>query len=991
MAARSKEIRFGRFRLELPEGALYDGDEPVALQPRPLAVLRYLAQRPGRLVPGDELLREVWQGTVVTRGVLKVAVRAVREALGEEATAPRYVETVGRKGYRFLGEAEAAREGAAELSRAPHASLVVGRDTDLEQLRAAFRESLDGTRRIVLVAGEAGIGKTTLLDRFLGELETRADVLVARGQCLERHGEGEPYLPVLEALGRVCRESGAARLAAALRRHAPGWVEQLPGLAEASGTQGAEESGSTAERMVRELADALAVATADHPVVLALEDLHWSDHATLDVLSCLAQRREPAQLLVVGSYRPSEVIVYGHPLRDLKQQLVAKSQCEELVLEPLAERDVAEYLRLRLGEAPDRLPLAAALHARTAGTPLFVAGVVDELLENALVVRDPGGWRLAVSADQAAESIPEGVQQLIEQQADRLSPEDRRLLDAASVAGVEFSVASVAAALELALPGAEEACEALAARGAFLQPAGLSEWPDGTLSGRYRFRHPLRSHVLYRRIADSRRVRLHRALAAREEVGYGARAGEIAAQLATHFERGHDWARAAKYHEAAGHTALRCHAPREAAAHFERALLLLERLAPSRSRTEAELALRVALAAPLMALRGYAAPEVGASYDRARTLCKFLGAERELLPVLRGLTSHHQVRGELGVARALGEELLARAAAAGDPVAQVQAHYGHGVTLFHSGAPAPARPHFERALELYRKEQHAEHARRYGGYDPGVACRVWLGWALQVLGLADEAKASAAAGLALAQELGHPLTLAFAHYGTGLVHQTAGEWAEALRLADESSRLAEEYGFAQELAFAKVMRGWGLVLQGRLEEGRADLGRGLELYAATGGRLPATSNLLLAAAEVMSGRLDEAHRIVRAVLDESKGREHGLYTVELACGAARVLLAVAPTKPADERRSLEREAEGLLESALATAREQHAPSLELMAATGLARRRLDSGRRDDARELLAPLVARLSGGRETRDLRRAVKLLAEIESPGQPDGRRGRR
>jgi len=979
MAAGSKEIRFGAFRLDLEDGALRAGDEPVPLQPRPLAVLRYLAQRAGRVVSAEELLREVWSGTAVTRGVLKVAVRAVREALGDDVGAPRYVETVGRRGYRFLAAADGDDAGAPP--RWSRERPVVGRTADLERLRGLFHEALGGTRRIVLVAGEAGMGKTTLLDHFLAAVETQADVAVARGQCLERHGRDEPYLPVLEALGRLAREGRAPWLVGALRRYAPGWVAQLPDLAREDARAG--DGRSTPERMLRELADALAVATAERALVLALEDLHWSDHATLDLLSCLAQRREPAQLVVVGSYRPSDVIVHGHPLHGVKRQLVARSQCEELALEPLSGADVAEYLRLRLGEAPDLASLAAALHARTAGTPLFVASVVDDLVEDGVVLpAEGGGWRLAVSAVDATDAIPAGVQQLIEQQADRLPAEERRLLEAASVAGLSFDVATLAAALELDAGAVESACESLAARGPFIEPAGLSEGPDGTLSGRYRFRHPLRGDVLYRRVPDVRRARLHRAIAARAEAAWGARAPEIAAELATHFERGHEWSGAARYHEAAGHAALRHHAPREAAAHFERALGLIGRLPSSRARDEAELALRVALAAPLMALRGYAAPEVGASYERARALCEALDAKRELLPVLRGLASHHQVRGHLGVARALGEALLARAGEAGDVVAQVQAHYGHGVTLFHAGEPAPARVHFERALACYAPAQHADHARVYGGYDPGVACRVWLGWALHALGLPAEARAAAEGALELAEELGHPLSLGFARYGVALAHQASGEWDEALHLANHAIVLCEEYGFSQELGLATALRGWSLALQGRLDEGRADLELGLRRYAATGALPPPGLRMQLASVELMGGRHEEAAALARAALDEAKDAGPWLGAAELRCAAARILLAVAAKERGKARAARVREAETLLASALETARVQEARSGELLAAAGLAQLWRDQGRREDARALLAPLVARFPEGARMRGLRRAAKLLAELERAG---------
>jgi len=967
----ARSLQFGPFRLD-PGELLKDGRR-VPLQPRPLALLRYLAERPGRVVSGDELLAQVWGGVAVTRAVLKVAMRGVRQALGDEVAQPRFIETVGREGYRFLAvAASAARSPEPACQILPW----VGRAAELARLRGALAASLSGARRIVLISGEAGIGKTSLLDRFLAELDPRFDLRVGRGQCLEGHGPSEPYLPVLEALGRLCRETGAEPLEQALRAHAPSWVAQLPGLGEGRGAAGA----STPERMLRELADALAVATAQQPLVLALEDLHWCDSATLDLISCLARRRDPARLLIVGSYRPADAIASRHPIHGSVQELLGKGLCDELALELLGADDVAEYLGLRLGESADLAPLAAALHARTAGNALFLASAVDDLVAHGLVRREGERWRLAVGTAEAAGAIPAAVQHLIEQQADRLPALDQRLLEAASVAGVSFAVASLAAALETDPEELEDRCERLAAQRRFIEPAGLAEWPDGTLCGRYRFRHPLRSHVLYGRVAEARRVRLHRAIAAREEAGLGARAGEQAAELAAHFERGHEYERAVVYCELAGDTALARNAPREAAAQLERALDLLAELPASRARDERELGLRMALAAPRMALHGFAAAAVRENYERARALCVALGVERELWSVLRGLASHHQVRGELAVARALGEELLARVAQTGDVVAQVQANYGQGVTLFHAGDPSAAREYLERALALYGVEQHADHVRRFGGYDPGVACRLWLAWTVELLGRPSEGPRHAHRALALAAQLGHPLTLAFARYGVAITHQTLGEWDEALSFAEQSIVLSDAEGFAYELGLASILRGWALVLHGKVEDGVAVLRVGLERYAATGARLASAYRMLLAAGEAVAGRTCEAYALAREALALANGREE-LETVEVRCGAARVLLAYAATQSEPQRSGLAAEAVALLESSVALARAQRAPLLELIAATGLARLEAGLGRTDSARALLSGVVERFAGQPEFRDLRQAVRLLERLNGP----------
>src|SRR5262245_27977207 len=204
MTPSASTVTFGPYRLDPSGPRLWKGEEPVALQPRPLAVLCYLAARPGEVVARDELIRTLWAGTYVTRAVLKVAVRAVREALGDDADSPRYIEAVGREGYRFIG-GDAAR--ASEVPASP-ARTIVGRAHELAVLRAAFEEAARGARRIVLVTGEGGIGKTTLVERFLADVEHDAAARIARGHCLEQYGGGEAYLPVLEAIGRLARDDG---------------------------------------------------------------------------------------------------------------------------------------------------------------------------------------------------------------------------------------------------------------------------------------------------------------------------------------------------------------------------------------------------------------------------------------------------------------------------------------------------------------------------------------------------------------------------------------------------------------------------------------------------------------------------------------------------------------------------------------------------------------------------------------------------------------
>ena len=281
----------------------------MALRPRTLAMLCYLAEHPDRLVTKAELRQHVWAGTHVTDTVLRVCVQEIRAALGDAAAAPQYLETVGRQGYRFL------RGGDLDVLSPLTTGPIVGRQREADFLEEWFQRAAQGARQLVFVSGEAGVGKTTVVDLWLARLAPGQALRIGRGQCVEQFGEGEPYLPLLEALGQLGRGTHGAKMLAVLRQYAPMWLAQLPGLVSETELERLQRrlQGAMRARMMRELAEALEVLAAEAPLVL--EDLHWSDISSVEFLTYMAQRRGPAQLLVLGAYRPVEVVLRAHPLR----------------------------------------------------------------------------------------------------------------------------------------------------------------------------------------------------------------------------------------------------------------------------------------------------------------------------------------------------------------------------------------------------------------------------------------------------------------------------------------------------------------------------------------------------------------------------------------------------------------------------------------------------------------------------------------------------
>ncbi len=570
------QIRFDRFRLDLEGERLFDGDAALPLTPKAFAVLAHLARHGGRLVNKHDLLDAVWGERYVSEAVLKVAVREIRKRLGDDARRPRYLETVHRKGYRFIAELRTASD-EIDSAGAP-----VGRAHALGELRGYLDQASNGNRQVVFVSGEPGIGKTTLVEDFLETEAANRGCWTATGHCLEQFGAGEPYLPVLQALQRLCTDSRREPLLTVLRRYAPTWLQQMPALQNARDRAALEREtlGATPERMLREMGEALEALSAESPLVLVLEDLHWSDYATLDLITLLARRPEPARLLLIGTYRPADARWSEHPLHHVRRELESRRQCYRLHLEELGEDAVAEYLSRRFEGAARTPGLAKALHRYTDGNPLFMVNVADYLVAEGQLVQHGDRWRLEVPVEELQLRVPESVRQLIERQIDRLEESDRQLLAAASVVGIELSAAALSDALGADLIEVEERCDRLVDLRQFLCHTGASTLADGTVTARYAFIHALYQSVLYQRLPEARRRRYHRRIGEGGERIFGAGARELAAELAVHFEEARDVWRAVRYLQQAAATAFRRYANREAAGYLTRALDLA-RLRPA--------------------------------------------------------------------------------------------------------------------------------------------------------------------------------------------------------------------------------------------------------------------------------------------------------------------------------------------------------------------------------------------------------------------------
>ena len=852
---------------------------------------------------------------------------------------------------------------------------IVGREADIAQLEQCLETALSGKRQLVFVTGESGIGKTTVVDTFLASVSSRSDLWLSHGQCVEQYGAGEAYMPVLEAIGRLCQTPDSAPRIETLLTYAPTWLAQLPSLLTEDERQALQRQvhDTTQERMLREIADALAAFTADHGMVLVLEDLHWSDASTLECLAYLAQRREPAKLLILGTYRPTERFSSEHPLQDIVHELQARGQCQELRLAPLSADTVQAYLTRRFARQPVPAQLSQLIHQRTSGNPLFIVNTVNYLINQGLLREIAGQWTVQDDIQLVAQAVPDSLRHLIEKQFERLSNDTQRLLEVASTEGNEFSTLAVAAGLQTELEDVERHCETLGRLGHFIRPLELEEWPDQTLSSRYSFIHALYQNVLYERIAATRRSRLHHRIGTRKEAAYGDQVNEIAAELARHFEVARDAERAVEYNRRAAEVARRRSAHREAIAHLRRGLAVLKQTKPPTPyRLEHELRLQTALGTSLMAIKGYAAPEVEHTYARAHELCAQIGDSPRLFPVLGGLWAFYNARAQLHTARELAVQILDLAQRIDKSLPLHLSHAWLGQTLFCSGEFVSSRKHFEQAIGFYDVHTHNPRSASLP-QDNGEVSLAYTAWVLWLLGYPDQALKTSQAACALAQQISHPFSQTHALNFAAFLHQARGETLLVQHRIEAAMALLQDQETPYRLAQSTILQGWALAAQGDPETGLTQLQQGVEAWCSTGAeQLHPYYLALLAEAYHHAGQPQAGLDTVTKALARVQDTQEHHYEAELYRLRGELLLA-------REVKS-QNEAEECFHTALEIARRQEAKSFELRAALSLSKLWQQQGKTAEARQLLEEIYGWFTEGFDTQDLQDTEILLTVLGS-----------
>jgi class 3 adenylate cyclase/predicted ATPase len=843
---------------------------------------------------------------------------------------------------------------------------LVGREQESGLLWQRWGQAKAGAGQVVWLSGEPGIGKSRLV-QVLKENTGAEGATRIEFRCSPYYQNSALY-PVIDHLQRLLqfdREDPPAAKLAKLEQRLK--TVQLP-LRDVVPLLAAllslphpanyplltlspqQQRQKTQEALVHWLR-----AEAEQTAVCCVwEDLHWADPSTLELLGLLIDQVPTSHLFMLGTFRPEFIPPWP-----------SHSHVTLLMLSRLLHTQAEEMVnQVTRGKT---LPTEVLHHivTKTDGVPLFVEELTKMVLESGFLCEADGRYELTEPLPRLA--IPTTLQDSLMARLDRLAT-GKEVAQRGATFGREFSYELLQAislnderSLQQALTTLVEA-EVLYQRG--LPP-----------QAHYVFKHALIQDAAYQSLLKSTRQQYHRQIARVLEERFPETVKTQPEVLAHHATEAGLIAQAIPYWQRAGQQASERSANAEAIAHLTKGLELLTALPDAPERAQQELTLQVALGPALIAARGYAAPEVGKAYTRARELCQQIGDTAQLFPVLGGLWQFHLVRAEYQTTRALGELVLSLAQNGQDPTFLVEAHDGLGQALLFLGELAQAQAHLEQGLLLYDPQHHRELTLLCGGEDPGVACGVFAALTLWLRGYPDQALTKSYAALALAQELTHPFSLAVALAFTIIVHQFRREEQAVHERAEAMIALSNEQGFALWVAWVTILRGWAIAEQGQGEEGIAQLRQGMTAMRATGAEVFWPYFLaLLAEACGKAEQAEEGLAAVAEALEVVYKTGERFYEAELY----RLKGELTLQSKEGMKSGVEAEVEACFQKAIAVARHQSAKSLELRAVMSLSRLWQQQGKQQEAHAMLAEIYHWFTEGFDTKDLQEAKTLLEEL-------------
>ena len=945
---------FENFELDTKLYELRRDGQPCRMEPQVFDMLLYIVENRDRVVTKNDLFDHIWKNRVVTDSALTSRLKAVRATLGDGGRDQRLIKTVHGRGFRFVGDVAELGDSSAQETKLdtgipvephpPASSMLPGRAEHQSELLSSLALAKSGTRQIVFITGDAGLGKTTLLRSFIAALAQDESVYVAHGQCLEHHGSGEAYMPILEAIARLCGEENTPAIAEIMSQRAPTWAQQMPGLELNDITGQVRQRGGNQDRMLREMVEALEVFTSKHTLVLVLEDIHWSDPSTIDLVVRLAMRTDKAKLMVVATFRPAN-LKSRQSLYSTIKTLIVREHGREIMLGALDEASVGQFLDHRFNHAKLPPEVRGALYQRTGGHPLFTRNVIEQWVADGALFDNNGTWELSVNLEELTQGVPDNLKLFIQQFIEELEAQERILLEAAAVRGREFSTAEVAAVLDQSEEDIETQCSELAGHGRWIHASGIEEWPSGQISSLYAFAHDLYQEVFYELVPAGQRGRIHRAIGNRLESAYGEQAARKAVELANHFVQGRVPEKAVEYLRVSASTSLDRSAPREAITALRKALDLVPGLTNETDQSQQELDLQIMLATSLIALEGVGSECAEQAYARAQALCDLLGEESKTQAVFYGMGAMYEVRGDFNRSQALLKERMKLPSMEKDNLLQVETHELLACSLFHQGQFDLSLEHAKEGMSRFDKKRHSIIAPAYGE-NPGISCSFWAALSLLLTGGVTEAAGLLQKGVESSRHSDQQYTLATAYTQAATFHQIMRDVEGTLKWARLAEETGTQLGYALRVAMGMVFKGWAQAMSGDAEQGVAHLKQGIDGARVTGACMdrPYFLGLLAEAYSTMS-EYDAGLLAVDEALADTEDRTLFFYASELHRLRGILLLESGGEKLRDQ-------AEACFRQGLAVAREQGAKLLQLRVSTSLARFLDEQDDRDQALALL---------------------------------------
>jgi DNA-binding winged helix-turn-helix (wHTH) protein/predicted ATPase len=966
-----KQLFFGPFRLDPTNECLWRGEKEIRLHPKAFGLLWCLLDHPGQMVTKESLLETIWPGVHVTEAILSVYVAEIRKALGEDPKKPVFIETLHRRGYRFIapvtidrttgmsqstaGSEELIRPIMREAATAIGAEPIIGRERALSFLLEKLAAALHGTGSVVFTTGPAGIGKTRLL-RELRHHTARCGFQWFGGKY-EKNGN-HPYGAWLDMLKGYLQQRDAPSLHVLMGPYTAQLANIVPEVMPRSNSTSKvapQESEIERTRLLEAWTHLFVQISREAPLVLFLDDVQWA--GSLELLHHLARNIGNQRFLVLVAYRDDELKMNA----TLWKTVLAMNRerlYHPLPLEPLEQKEVARLISQKVAEKTIAPHLVDVIYQRTRGNPFFVEEFLRLLQERKVIADTEAGVDLRESASL---EIPESVQTVIKERVEGLGKNAVELLRMASVIGREFPLRVLeefTGELEEELIGVMDRCERY----------GLIHSSSGLGEEKYAFTHDLLQEALYESIGPARRRRDHLRIAQVIEKLYASRLEDRYESLAYHFREGNDLEKAVIFSHRAGVKAASHCAYREAVLYFEQALGALEHLPAGRQKLEQAIAIRIDLGPALIAIGSYLAPEVEENYLQAEKLCEQLGESAELFPVLWTLSRIRHWRGELLAARQLAEQLLSLARREQDSLRLLEAHHTLWAISLDIGALPSTKGYAEQGFMLYDHLRHGQLGSVYGGHDPGVCSRIHAAKAIWLLGYPDQALQTIEAALTMAWELSHPYNLWLALMAAIWIDHHCGDRQAAQDHVKKLLALASEQQHRRWIKVANFLQGWLIVEQGEWERGIAQMRQG-ESELVIEARQQTYYATLVAQACLKGGQTEQAYSVLTKELKRVRDTGVRYYEAELHRIKGEVLLRRSA--------SSQKEAETCFHTAIDLSHDQGAKSLELRAIMSLSGLWQKQGKKAEARQMLQEIYGWFTEGFDTADLKEAKELLKE--------------